>query len=374
MQTVTVALGERSYAIYIGPNMLDQVGNLLGQLPLTKRALVVTQPAIGATYGGRVLESLRAQGFIAETYEVLDAEEAKSLAWLEQIYDRLVDLRLDRRSPIIALGGGVVGDLAGFAAATYLRGVPFVQMPTTLLGQVDSSIGGKTAINHPRGKNLIGAFYQPRVVLIDIDTLQTLPPRDLRSGMAEVVKYGVIARPDLFERLENCTLDTLMQDATLLTQVIRDCCQIKADVVSADEHETGIRLTLNFGHTYGHAIEAAGGFSTYTHGEAVAIGMVWATELSLRMGLCDPQLLERLKRLLSTLGLPIALTGQVEGVRDALLLDKKVLAGRSRFILVEDIGKVSIRDDVPTQLVEEVVAEGLRAPTISGEEVPIRAT
>jgi 3-dehydroquinate synthase len=374
MQTVTVALGERSYAIYIGPNMLDQVGNLLGQLPLTKRALVVTQPAIGATYGGRVLESLRAQGFVAETYEVLDAEEAKSLAWLEHIYDRLVDLRLDRRSPIIALGGGVVGDLAGFAAATYLRGVPFVQMPTTLLGQVDSSIGGKTAINHPRGKNLIGAFYQPRVVLIDIDTLQTLPPRDLRSGMAEVVKYGVIARPDLFERLENCTLDTLMQDATLLTQVIHDCCQIKADVVSADEHETGIRLTLNFGHTFGHAIEAAGGFSTYTHGEAVAIGMVWATELSLRMGLCDPQLLERLKRLLSTLGLPIALTGQVEGVRDALLLDKKVLAGRSRFILVEDIGKVSIRDDVPTQLVEEVVAEGLRAPTISGEEVPIRAT
>jgi 3-dehydroquinate synthase len=374
MQTVTVALGERSYAIHIGQNLLDQVGSLLGQLPLTKRALVVTQPAIAATYGGRVVESLRAQGFVAEAYEVLDAEEAKSLAWLEQLYDRLVDLRLDRRSPVIALGGGVVGDLAGFAAATYLRGVPFVQMPTTLLAQVDSSIGGKTAVNHPRGKNLIGAFYQPRVVLIDVDTLHTLPPRGLRSGMAEVVKYGVIAKPDLFERLEGCTLDTLMQDATLLTQVIRECCQIKADVVSADEHETGIRLTLNFGHTFGHAIEAAGGFSTYTHGEAVAIGMVWATELSRRMGLCDPQLLERLKRLLSKLGLPIALSGHVDGVRDALLLDKKVLAGRSRFILVEDIGKVSIRDDVPTQLVEAVVAEGLRAPTITGEEVPIRAT
>jgi 3-dehydroquinate synthase len=374
MQTVTVALGERSYAIHIGQNVLDQVGNLLAQLTLTKRALVVTQPAMAAAYGERVLESLRAQGFVAETYEVLDAEEAKSLAWLEQIYDRLVDLRLDRRSPVIALGGGVVGDLAGFAAATYLRGVPFVQMPTTLLAQVDSSIGGKTAVNHPRGKNLIGAFYQPRVVLIDVDTLRTLPPRDLRSGMAEVVKYGVIAKPDLFERLEDCTLDTLMQDAPLLTQVIRECCQIKADVVSADEHETGIRLTLNFGHTFGHAIEAAGGFSTYTHGEAVAIGMVWATDLSRRMGLCDPQLLERLKRLLSKLGLPIALSGHVDGVRDALLLDKKVLAGRSRFILVEGIGHVSIRDDVPTQLVEEVVAEGLRAPTISGEEVSIRAT
>ena len=236
MQTVTVALGERSYPIHIGQNIIEDVGNLLAKLPLTKRALVVTQPAVGAAYGGRVVESLRAQGFVAETFAVLDAEEAKSLAWLERVYDRLVDMRLDRRSPVIALGGGVVGDLAGFAAATYLRGVPLVHIPTTLLAQVDSSIGGKTAVNHPRGKNLIGAFYQPRVVLIDVDTLQTLPPRDLRSGMAEVVKYGVIAKPDLFERLEHCTLDTLLQDADLLTQVIRECCQIKADVVAADNH------------------------------------------------------------------------------------------------------------------------------------------
>jgi 3-dehydroquinate synthase len=374
MQTVTVALGERSYPIHIGQNIIEDVGNLLAKLPLTKRALVVTQPAVGAAYGGRVVESLRAQGFVAETFAVLDAEEAKSLAWLERIYDRLVDMRLDRRSPVIALGGGVVGDLAGFAAATYLRGVPLVHIPTTLLAQVDSSIGGKTAVNHPRGKNLIGAFYQPRVVLIDVDTLQTLPPRDLRSGMAEVAKYGVIAKPDLFERLEHCTLDTLLQDADLLTQVIRECCQIKADVVAADEHESGVRLTLNFGHTFGHAIEAAGGFSTYTHGEAVAIGMIWAADLSLRMKLCGPQVVERLQQLLRTLGLPTALRGHVDGVREALLLDKKVLAGRSRFILVEDIGKVSIRDDVPLQLVEEVMTEGLRAQTISGEEVPIRAT
>lgn len=374
MQTVTVALGERSYAIHIGQNVLDHAGNLLAKLPLTKKALVVTQPAIGAAYGDRVMESLRAQGFVTESFEVLDAEEAKSLAWLEQVYDRLIAMRLDRRSPVIALGGGVVGDLAGFAAATYLRGVPFVQIPTTLLAQVDSSIGGKTAVNHPRGKNLIGAFYQPRVVLIDIDTLQTLPPRELRSGMAEVVKYGVIAKPDLFERLEHCTIEMLLHDADLLTQVIRECCQIKAEVVAADEHETGVRAILNFGHTFGHAIEAAGGFSTYTHGEAVAIGMVWATELSLRMGLCDAQLLGRLRRLLSTLGLPTALKGHVDGVRDALLMDKKVVAGRSRFILVEALGQVSIRDDVPSQLVEEVVAEGLSARPISGEEVPIRAT
>src|SRR5919108_1557035 len=269
MQTVTVALGERIYAIPIGQGGLDEVGQELSRLPVTKQALVVTHPAIAATYGERVVQSLRARGLAADMLEVLDAEEAKSLAWLERIFDRAIELRLDRRSPIVALGGGVVGDLAGFAAATYMRGVPFIQIPTTLLAQVDSSIGGKTAINHPRGKNMIGAFYQPRAVLIDVDTLQTLSGRELRSGLAEVVKYGVIAQPDLFELLEHCTTAGLLQDAALLTRVIRDCCQIKADVVAVDEHETGVRAILNFGHTFGHAIEAAGGFSAYTPGEAV---------------------------------------------------------------------------------------------------------
>jgi 3-dehydroquinate synthase len=374
MQSVTVALGERSYAIHIGQDVLDEVGKVLAQLPVTKKALVVTQPAVAAAYGERVLQSLRSEGFSAEAFEVLDAEDAKSFGWLERIYDRAVELRLDRRSPIIALGGGVVGDLAGFAAATFMRSVPFVQVPTTLLAQVDSSIGGKTAVNHPRGKNLIGAFYQPRAVLIDVDTLHTLSPRELRSGLAEVVKYGVIAKPDLFQLLEANTTERLLHDAALLTRVIRDCCQIKADVVAADEHETGIRAILNFGHTFGHAIEAAGGFSTYTHGEAVSIGMVWATHLSQRMGLCHPELLTRTKRLLGSLGLPIALNARIEGIRDALFLDKKAVAGRLRFILVEDLGQVSIRDDVPSQLVDEIIEEGLSARSLSKEEVPIRAT
>jgi 3-dehydroquinate synthase len=374
MQTATVALGERSYEIHIGRGLLGKVGELLGQLPVTKKALVVTQPAIAAAYGDRVLSSLRRHGFAAEAFEVLDAEEAKSLEWLEKIYDRLVELRLDRRSPVIALGGGVVGDLGGFAAATYLRGVPLVQIPTTLLGQVDSSIGGKTAVNHPRGKNLIGAFYQPRLVLIDVETLSTLPVRDLRSGLAEVVKYGVIAKPDLFELLEQRVADVLAGDADLLTRVIRDCCQIKADVVSVDEHEGGPRLLLNFGHTFGHAIEAAGGFSTYTHGEAVAIGMMWATELSLRLGMCTPELRQRLQELLQAFGLPTALSNPTQGLRDALLLDKKVIGGRQRFILVEALGNVSIRDDVPPVLVEEVIAWGLTAPAVAAKEVPIRAT
>jgi 3-dehydroquinate synthase len=374
MQTVTVALGERSYAIHIGQGVLDAVGEILAQLPVTKKALVVTQAAIAAAYGERVVQSLRARGFMAEALEVLDAEEAKSLTWLERLYDRAIELRLDRRSPIVALGGGVVGDLAGFAAATYMRGVPFVQIPTTLLAQVDSSFGGKTAINHPRGKNLIGAFYQPRVVLIDVDTLRTLPPRELRSGLAEVVKYGVIAKPDLFELLEGCTTAGLLQDAALLTRVIRECCQIKADVVAADEHETSIRAILNFGHTFGHAIEAAGGFSTYTHGEAVAIGMVWATALSQRMGLCHADLLVRVKRLLQSLGLPIALKARIEGIHDTILLDKKAVAGRLRFILVEGLGRVSIRDDVPSQLVEAIIDDGLSEPSLSTEEVPIHAT
>ena len=374
MQTVTVALGERSYAIHIGRGVLDKVGDLLGQLPVTKKALVVTQKAIAAAYGTQVLSSLRAHGFATEAFEVLDAEEAKSLDWLEKIYDCLVDLRLDRRSPILALGGGVVGDLAGFAAATYLRGVPFVQIPTTLLAQVDSSIGGKTAVNHSRGKNLIGAFYQPRLVLIDVETLPTLPARDLRSGLAEVVKYGVIAKPDLFELLERRAADVLAGDVDLLTRVIRDCCQIKADVVSADEHEAGVRLTLNFGHTFGHAIEAAGGFSTYTHGEAVAIGMMWATELSLRLGMCTPELHQRLHGMLQAFGLPTALSNPTQGLRDALLLDKKVIGGRQRFILVEALGKVSIRDDVPPALVEEVITWGLSTPAVAAKEAPIRAT
>jgi 3-dehydroquinate synthase len=374
MQTVTVALGERSYAIHIGQGVLDAVGEILAQLPVTKKALVVTQAAIAAAYRGRVVQSLRAQGFMAEALEVLDAEEAKSLTWLERLYDRAIELRLDRRSPIVALGGGVVGDLAGFAAATYMRGVPFVQIPTTLLAQVDSSFGGKTAINHPRGKNLIGAFYQPRAVLIDVDTLRTLPPRELRSGLAEVVKYGVIAKPDLFELLEGCTTAGLLQDAALLTRVIRECCQIKADVVAVDEHETSIRAILNFGHTFGHAIEAAGGFSTYTHGEAVAIGMVWATDLSQRMGLCHADLLVRVKRLLQSLGLPIALKARIEGIHDTILLDKKAVAGRLRFILVEGLGRVSIRDDVPSQLVEAIIDDGLSEPSLSTEEVPIHAT
>jgi 3-dehydroquinate synthase len=286
----------------------------------------------------------------------------------------LRDLRLDRRTPLSALGGGVVGDLAGFAAATYLRGVPFVQIPTTLLAQVDSSIGGKTAVNHSRGKNLIGAFYQPRLVLIDVETLPTLPARDLRSGLAEVVKYGVIARPDLFELLERRAADVLAGDADLLTHVIRDCCQIKADVVSADEHEAGVRLTLNFGHTFGHAIEAAGGFSSYTHGEAVAIGMMWATELSLRLGMCTPELHRRLHGLLQAFNLPTTLSNPTQGLRDALLLDKKVIGGRQRFILVEALGNVSIRDDVPPALVEEVITWGLTRPAVEAKEVPIRAT
>jgi 3-dehydroquinate synthase len=374
MQTVTVALGERSYAIHIGQGVLDEVGTVLAQLAGTRKALLVTQPAIAAAYGDRVLHSLRSQGFAAEMFEVLDAEEAKGLVWLERLYDRAIELRLDRRSPIIALGGGVVGDLAGFAAATYMRGVPLIHIPTTLLAQVDSSIGGKTAINHARGKNLIGAFYQPRVVLIDVGTLQTLSGRELRSGLAEVVKYGVIAKPDLFELLESCTAEGLLQDAALLTRVIRDCCQIKADVVSADEHETGVRAILNFGHTFGHAIEAAGGFSTYTHGEAVAIGMIWATALSQRMGLCQPELLVRVKQLLQSLGLPIALKAHINGIRDTLLLDKKAVAGRLRFILAEGLGQVSMRDDVPSGLVEEVIEEGLSARALSKEEVPIRAT
>lgn len=358
MQTVTVSLGERSYPIYIGQQILHEVGPLLRGLHLTQKALIVTQPALRTLYAEGMAQSLRDHGFEVEVFEVLDAEEAKSLAWLEKLYDQLVARRLDRRSPLIALGGGVVGDLGGFAAATYLRGIPLVQVPTTLLAQVDSSIGGKTAINHPRGKNLIGAFYQPRMVLIDVDTLRTLPPRDLRSGLGEVVKYGVISSPSLFQLLEARATDVLAGDSDVLLRIITECCQIKADVVSADEREDGLRALLNFGHTFGHAIEAGTGFSTYTHGEAVAIGMILATELSRRMGMCDADLLDRLRELEETLQLPTALSEPVPGIRETLTLDKKAIGGRLRFVLVEALGKVSVRGDVPAQMVEDVLAWG----------------
>lgn len=342
MESVTVNLGPRSYPIWIGFDLLAELGLLLRkqQIP-AQRLAVVTDSKVGPLYRARVVASLTAAGFDPWVVEIPAGEEHKNLAWLAFLYDKLVAGRIERRSPLLALGGGVVGDLAGFAAATFQRGLPFIQIPTTLLAQVDASVGGKTAINHPAGKNLIGAFYQPRLVVIDVATLKTLPRREFLAGLAEVIKYGVILSPDLFALLESRLSQLLRLDAELLVDVIRTCCQLKALVVEEDETEGDYRAILNFGHTLGHALESATEYKHFLHGEAVAIGMAFATHLSCARGLCPAETGERIYRLLRKAGLPVEIPHSLKP--EHLLLgieaDKKVAGGKVKFVGIEEIGR-----------------------------------
>jgi 3-dehydroquinate synthase len=273
--------------------------------------------------------------------EIPAGEEHKNFAWLTFLYDRLLDARLERNSTVVALGGGVIGDLAGFAAATFLRGVPFVQVPTTLLAQVDSSVGGKTGVNHPQGKNLIGAFYQPRLVLADVGTLRSLPRREFLAGLAEVIKYGVILSPDLFDLLEAELPRVLDLDAAVLTEVVRVCCALKAMVVGEDERETGLRSILNFGHTMGHAVESLTEYKRFLHGEAVAIGMAFAAYLSNVRGHCSEESVTRIVQLLKQAGLPVEIPQELLGRHLALAIeaDKKVSGGKIKFVCIGEIGR-----------------------------------
>lgn len=342
METVTVNLGSRSYPILIGTDLLANVGCLLRQQDLRAgSAAVVTDAVVGPLYQKTLVDSLVQAKFAPIVIEIPAGEEHKNLAWLSFVYDQLVAGAIERRSPLIALGGGVVGDLTGFAAATFQRGVPFVQIPTTLLAQVDASVGGKTAIDHPAGKNLIGAFYQPHLVVIDVNTLKTLPEREFRAGLAEVIKYGVILSPELFALLEQRLESLLRLDPALLAEVIKVCCQLKARVVEEDETEGGYRAILNFGHTLGHAVENATGYTRYLHGEAVAIGMAFAVRLSQQRGLCNDALRERLCRLLKNAGLPLAIPSEIRGdtLVAGMATDKKIAAGKVKFVCVEELGK-----------------------------------
>jgi len=341
-EMVTVNLGSRSYPIVIGAGILADLGRLLrGQDLGHNRVAVVTDSVVGKLYREKAVESLVAADFDPFVIEVPAGEEQKNLVWLSFLYDKLIEGRIERRSAIIALGGGVVGDLAGFAAATFQRGLPFVQVPTTLLAQVDASVGGKTAINHPAGKNLIGAFYQPRLVVIDVNTLATLPQREFLAGMAEVIKYGIILSPDLFSLLEQQLERLLQLDPTLLTSVIKTCCQLKALVVEEDETESDYRAILNFGHTLGHAIESATNYQQYLHGEAVAIGMSFATQLSYRRGLCNATVNERVQRLITNAGLSIMVPKDLrkEHLLSGVATDKKITDGKVKFVCIEDLGK-----------------------------------
>lgn len=344
MDSVDVDLGDRSYPIYIGTRTLKYFGAELRKFTRSKKVAIVTNPTVAALYLDIVYKSLVQSDFDPKVIELPDGEEFKSLKWVGKIFDKLVSFEIDRQTPLIALGGGVVGDITGFAAASYLRGIPYVQVPTTLLAQVDSSVGGKTAVNHRKGKNLIGAFYQPKFVFIDVNTLKTLDKRELKAGLSEVIKYGVIKDAELFEYLEKNMKSLLSYDEKKLTHIIKRSCEIKAEVVEADEKETGVRAILNFGHTFGHAVEALTKYREFKHGEAVAIGMIWAAKLSNSLGLCDDDVVKKIDRLIKKTGLP--------GDRPAysskdyikvMKLDKKVIGDDLRFVLAESIGKVSIQ-------------------------------
>lgn len=348
---VTVNLGESSYDIQIGSGSLPELGQRCVSSGLTGRAAVVTNPTVNALYGDTVQGSLTAAGYPVTMIEIPDGEEFKNAATLNSVYDALIEAGLDRKSFIVALGGGVVGDLAGFAAATFLRGIPFVQVPTTLLAQVDSSVGGKTAIDHPRGKNLIGAFYQPRLVLIDVETLSTLPKREYCAGVAEVVKYGVALDGPFFDYLEQHADALLAMERESLMAIIRRCCELKAQVVELDEKESGIREALNYGHTLGHALETLAGYRSLVHGEAVAIGMALAARICAKRGECGDDDVARITRLLTHLGLSVTPPAvESSQLLDALLKDKKSRAGSINFICNRGIGNYVVARLTPEEL------------------------
>jgi 3-dehydroquinate synthase len=358
VRVVKVPLGDRTYSILIGEGLLGRLGPECRRLGLGRRCAIITDTHVARLYAKEAERSLRAAGFDGLRITVPAGEQAKSVRNLQTCWDLLAAHRLERNSFVVALGGGVVGDLAGFVAATYLRGLSFVQVPTSLLAQVDSSVGGKVAVNLKAGKNLVGAFYQPRLVLCDLATLRSLPPREFRAGLAEVIKYGVISDPVLFRRLERTIPKLLKLEPNLLASVVARCCQIKADVVGQDEHETGLRAILNFGHTIGHAIENSAGYGRYLHGEAIAIGQVAAARLSrLALGLSDAEE-ERLWRLLTAAGLPTALQlnrAGKERLLRAMQVDKKVSGGKTRFVLARRIGRVEWGQEVPRALLEQAL-------------------
>jgi len=348
METIKVELGERSYDISIESGILDNLGPRLQSYNLSPKVALISNPTIFPLYGARITDSIKKAGFDLLTVIIPDGEEYKDLHRIEHIYDELLGHRLDRSSGLVALGGGVVGDITGFAASTYMRGISYIQVPTTLLAQVDSSVGGKTGVNHKLGKNMIGTFWQPRMVWIDVDTLKTLPKRELLAGLAEVIKYGVIYDTELFEFLEANRDRILNLDNKAITHIIRRSCEIKADVVSKDERESGLRAILNYGHTIGHAVETATGYTRYLHGEAVAIGMHLEAKLSqLLKGIDDGQVF-RIKALIDSYGLPSEIPGDInrDDILSSMQLDKKAVAGKLKFILPERIGAVRIRKDI----------------------------
>jgi 3-dehydroquinate synthase len=354
MQTLTVDLGDRSYPIHIGAGLMDRADLILPHLP-QKRAIIVTNTTVGPLYLDRLTRALTDAGVRITPIVLPDGEAYKNWETLNLIFDGLLRDRAERKTTLIALGGGVIGDITGFAAASYQRGVPFIQVPTTLLSQVDSSVGGKTGINHPLGKNMIGAFWQPQLVLADTDTLNTLPDRELSAGMAEVIKYGLITDAEFFNWLETHTPRLMARDTAALTEAIYRSCANKARVVAADEREAGLRALLNLGHTFGHAIEAGMGYGTWLHGEAVAAGTMLAADLSRRMGLITQADCDRAAALFTQARLPIQAPdlGAAEYLRH-MGVDKKVEGGQLRFVLLRAIGDAFV-SKAPDDLLKQTL-------------------
>lgn len=366
MDRIRVNLGENSYNIKVGSGTLKEFGSTLKKVSGFEKIVIVTDPLVNELWGGMLRSSLKSEGFSFEVIEVPRGEKYKNLQVAFKIYDRLVQLEVHRDCCIIAFGGGVIGDLAGFVAATYMRGTYLVHVPTTLLAQVDSSIGGKTSVNHPKGKNLIGVFYQPLFVHCDVEALTTLPQKEISTGLAEVIKYGVIEDEDFFKFLEANShhlntkafedSDTLKAALKVWQIIVTESCKIKAKIVEQDEKEKGVRMVLNYGHTIGHAIETVTKYSMYNHGEAVAIGMVAAAMLSREMGILDDGALNRIKVLLEKVKLPTSVDGlSANKIINSLKVDKKIREGKIRFVLPKKVGKVEIRDDVPIPTVRRVL-------------------
>ncbi|REC94128.1 3-dehydroquinate synthase [Kushneria indalinina] len=354
MQTLTVELPDRHYPIHVGPGLLDDA-SLLTPHFTGRQVMIVTNETVAPLY----LERLKTTLADYDVHEVIlpDGEATKNLEHVERIWDALLAAGFNRRATLIALGGGVTGDMTGFAAASYQRGIAFIQVPTTLLAQVDSSVGGKTGVNHPRGKNMIGAFHQPRAVIVDTDTLNTLPARELTAGLAEVIKYGLIRDVDFMTWLEDNMAGLRSLEAPLLTEAILKSCAIKAEIVVEDETEQGVRAHLNLGHTFGHAIETAMGYGNWLHGEAVGAGMMMATGLSQRLGWLDEATLERVASLLNAAGLPRHAPTEVSAERflELMHLDKKVTDARLRLVLLKALGKACITDEVNETTVRELL-------------------
>ena len=350
-----VNLDDRSYPIHIGGGLLDQPELIARHIP-GRQAVIVTNETVGPLYAGHLAQGLAPYKTV-QVVELPDGEQYKSMATLEQVFDFLVDHHCDRQTTLIALGGGVIGDITGFAAACYQRGVPFIQVPTTLLSQVDSSVGGKTGVNHPRAKNMIGAFYQPRCVIADIKTLDTLPDRELSAGLAEVVKYGLLWDSDFLDWIERNMPDLRVRDSAALSHAIHRACAIKAEIVGQDERESGLRALLNLGHTFGHAIEAGMGYGRWLHGEAVGAGMCMAADLSFRLGWLNRADCERVHRIVTAAGLPTRGPAELtpDEIRTLMASDKKVQDGQLRLVLLRGLGTAIITDQAPDDLILETL-------------------